>query len=167
MQYISRIIEMKGPTMNLSALGELLETAPADLPVVYFTDSSAIGAGYHLTELKAAQVSSIDCGGNVDHFPEVTMQLLDGQCGRHMNVQKLSRILQHSLKELPELNSSEVKVEYSPNNEGLQVFSLGEPDITDFEVRVPLIQMGAVCKPALAAGASCGPSTCKTQSTCC
>lgn len=153
--------------MKLSAFGELLETAPADLPVVYYTDSTAIGAGYHLTELKAARVSSIDCGGNIDHFPEVTMQLLDGQYGRHMNVQKLSRILQHSLKELPELNSSEVKVEFSPNNEGLQVFSLGEPDITDFEVRVPLIQMGAVCKPALAAGATFGPSSCKTQSTCC
>ena len=69
-----------------------------------------------------------------------------------MNVQKLNRILQHSLKELPELNSSEVKVEFSPNNEGLQVFSLGEPDITDFESACTpypngrRVQTGACCR---------------------
>lgn len=153
--------------MKLSALAKHLDGLPADLPVVFFTENIAIGAGYHLTELKAAQVSGIDCGGNINHFHEVTMQLLDGQYGRHMSAQKLRSILKHSLRELPDLDWADIKVEFSPNNEGLQVFSLGDPLTTEFEIRLPLAPEGAVCKPALAAGATCGPLTCETQTSCC
>jgi len=158
---------MKDLTMRLSTLVTRLDTAPADLPVIYFTDKTAIGVGYHLTEIKAAQVSGIDCGGNSSHFHDVTLQLLDGQIGRHMSVQKLVGILKHSLKELPDLDWADVKVEFSPGNEGLQIFSLGDPIITDFEIRLPLTPVGAVCKPALAVGAACGPAACKTQTACC
>ncbi|CUI61713.1 hypothetical protein TA5113_00945 [Cognatishimia activa] len=157
MYYISRIVEMKDASMKLSAFLKALGPSPVDLPVIYFTDEAAIGAGYHLTELKSAPTTSIDCGGNINHFHEVTLQLLDGSVGKHMTAGKLTKILLHSLKTLPDLDWADVKVEFAPNNEGLQLFLLGEPIVTDFEVRVPLIADGAVCKPA-ALGGDCVPS---------
>lgn len=153
--------------MKLSALLKTIEAAPPETPVIYATQTATIGKGYHLTEIKAAQISGIDCGGNMSHYHEVTMQLLDGSYGRYMTSQKLSRILQHSLKKLPELDKAEVRVEFSPNNEGLQIFSLQDPELSQSGIRLPLLPEGAVCKPALAAGATCGPSTCKTQAACC
>ncbi|UZD90001.1 DUF6428 family protein [Cognatishimia activa] len=154
--------------MRLTDLLEFLETQPADLPVVYQTSEEIIGSGYHLTELKAAPVTSIDCGGNVASFSEVTIQLLDGQDGDYMMVGKLKGILRHSLKEIPALNDAEPRVEFSHFNNGLQLFTLGEPLVSEGAITLPLLTIGAQCKPAVAArgfapkpgqSIGCGPRT--------
>ncbi|SHG60129.1 DUF6428 family protein [Cognatishimia maritima] len=150
--------------MHLNDLADFLAEQPADFPVVYHTADATIGAGYHLTELKSAPVTSIDCGGNVARFSEVTMQLLDGRDGAYMKAGKLLGILRHSLKEIPALNDAEARVEFSHSNNGLELFALGEPKVDRKVVTLPLIALGAQCKPAVAARSR---SVSPAQSGCC
>jgi len=157
---------MKDGTMKLSAFLNALGPAPVDHPVIFTAGDTAIGAGYHLTELKSAPATSIDCGGNINHFHELTMQLLDGHDGTYIHAGKLTKILLHSLKTLPDLDWADVKVEFSPKNEGLQLFLLGQPVVTEQEIKVPLTPAGAVCKPAAQNG-GCTPATSKVTSGCC
>ena len=140
--------------MYLQDLLDFLSAQPADFPVIYQTGEERIGAGYHLTELKAAPVTSIDCGGNVASFSEVTIQILDGQDGDYMKVGKLSAILRHSLKEIPSLNDAEPRVEFAHFNNGLQLHTLGDPIVSGKEIVIPLQTIGAQCKPAAAARAA-------------
>lgn len=157
--------------MHLNDLIDFLATQPADRPIVYHTAEETIGTGYHLTELKAAPVTSIDCGGNVASFPEVTMQLLDGQDSEYMKVGKLLAILRHSLKEIPALNDAETRVEFSHFNNGLQLYTLGDPQVNEEAVTLPLVTIGAQCKPAVAARAlspkAAQTGCCGSRSTCC
>lgn len=162
--YISRIIEMKGLTM-LQDLQTALSEAPVDAQLVFTSDAGEIGKGYHITELKAATVQSIDCGGNLSTFPEVTVQLLDGNYGTHMTAQKFARILEHSIQQIPSLQDAAPKVEYAPKNQGLGIYEMGTPTLENGRVLVSLSHSGAVCKPAV--NGPCSSDACKPQVRCC
>ena len=148
------------PATLSDLLGSLAGAHP-DLPAVFRADGAEIGAGYHVTELKLADISSIDCIGRQSRFAEAQMQLLDGQDGETLTVGKISTILNRSMAALPGLGDAPLSIEFAHGNRGLARYRLGAPEISDRRVRLPLVADRARCKPATEL------SCCGAASACC
>ncbi|WP_171128547.1 MULTISPECIES: DUF6428 family protein [unclassified Ruegeria] len=171
-QYISRIIEMKGSEMNFSTLLSALKSCDPDAKLVFMSDGREIGAGYHVTELRHSSSKGIDCGGNIETWDEARLQLLDGAGDSHMSVGKFSAIVSKSLKSIPELSHASLHVEFSPDNIGLNLKTMDAPEPYGNAVVIQLHDARALCKPAQrsalvpSATSGCCGST-KAAATCC
>lgn len=125
-----------------------LERLPADAPLVFETDDGPALGGYHVTELKHARISSIDCGARQAQWDEAVLQLLDGGGGEHMMVGKFTAILAQSIRHVPGLGPAAMSVEFAHANRGLRVFRPDAPQLEDQAVVVRLAEARPVCKPA-------------------
>lgn len=141
--------------MTLNEIRAILKQKNPDAPLVFSTTSETIGAGYHVTELKASDITSIDCAGNLLQWTETSLQLLDGAHGEHMKAGTFLGILNHSFAKIEALKVSQTFVEFSPKNEGLRIYEpvlqQTGPEIAEFR----LIDARAQCKPSMSG--SCGP----------
>ncbi|WP_428644244.1 DUF6428 family protein [Roseibium sp.] len=135
--------------MTPNQLLETLSAMPAEAPLVFATQEGAIGAGYHVTELKHAQVTSIDCGGRVAIWQEVALQLLDGEGRDHMPVGKFAAIVRQSIAKIRDLADCRMHVEFAHGNQGLRIFQLARPELSDGAVGLQLSEGRAHCKPAM------------------
>ena len=63
---------------TFSELVSQLQAVDPALPLIFKTKQGAIGAGYHVTELRHAHAKGIDCGGNIQTWQEARLQLMDG-----------------------------------------------------------------------------------------
>ncbi|KAJ56403.1 hypothetical protein ACMU_05520 [Actibacterium mucosum KCTC 23349] len=152
--------------MSLAALAEQLKPLDPDAPLIWQTDAGPISGGYHVTELKLARVSSIDCGARQSAWTEARLQLLDGGGGDHMKLGRFQQILTQSFKALPDLANAPLIVEYAPENSGLHTFSVAQVSSNNWQVTIDLRADAAICKPAADLGkACCGPRT-STVSCC-
>lgn len=146
--------------MNLDAFLKYLSSMPFDAPVVFATNLGEIGSGYHVTELKFANISGIDCVARRSQWTEASMQLLDGHEGKHMPANKLARILEQSIKHVPGLGATDFHVEFAHRNEGMRKYLADKPELRGGKIYVQMDEATAVCKPASEMGAKCGPSEC-------
>ncbi|KCV82192.1 hypothetical protein ATO10_07377 [Actibacterium atlanticum] len=140
---------------TLAQLLPLLEQAAADTPVIFATDSARIGPGYHVTELKLAQINSIDCGGNLNTWVETQLQLLDGADGAYLQAGKVASILRRSAQTIAGLSDAPLWVEMAPRNQGLSRYRIGAVQDTGGAFKVTLTHDQAQCKPAVSLGC-CG-----------
>ncbi|MEL6233470.1 MAG: DUF6428 family protein [Pseudomonadota bacterium] len=138
--------------MTLQTLLDSLKSLPAHLPISFATTAGPAGWGYHVTELKHAQITSIDCGGRVAEWAEATLQILDGDGARDraMQVGKLAGILSHSIGAVAGLGDADLQVEFSHGNAGMQIFEPGTPRQAGDLVTIDLSASQAQCKPASA-----------------
>ena len=92
-----------------------------------------VGANYHLTEVKAAHIDSVDCGGQADSWDETVIQLWESpdELGKkdYMTACKALEILQRVSKIKAFKLSSLVKLEYSNAN-----FHTANLDVKNFVV---------------------------------
>ena len=139
--------------MTLTELIDRLRVAPADAPLAFSTESAEIGAGYHVTELRASRTTVIDCGGGIAEEDEVRMQILDGDADGGLTVGRFLRIAERSRAAIRGLDGPELVVEVAPGNAGLQLHTPGAPRIAAERVVVPLVPLRASCRPAAARGA--------------
>lgn len=151
---------MPSAPATLSDLIGSLAGARPDLPAIFLADGAEIGAGYHITELKLADISSIDCGGRQTRFAETQMQLLDGQDGEALTVGKVGSILNRSVDALPGLAEAPLSVEFAHGNRGLGRYRLGAPEVSGGQVRLPLLEDRAQCKPMAEQSCCGGKSAC-------
>ncbi len=114
--------------------------------VLFEAEGDAIGRGYHLTELGLARSSSIDCGGVMDAWDEAQMQVLDAPGDKAMSVGKIIATLSRSVAEIDGLADAPLNVEFSPGNQGLGRYRIGQPRAADGAVTFPLTPMGPECK---------------------
>ncbi len=135
--------------MTLSDLINMINTLPADAPLVFSTTDGPIGKGYHVTELKLASFNSIDCGAQRDSWTETILQLLDGQGRDHMPVGKFASILEQSVRSIKGLEDSPLRIEFSHGNRGLQIFEPMAPEFVDGAALLKLRVIQAQCKPAM------------------
>ena len=146
-----------------ATLNEFIDTLSNAAPhaaAVFQADGRDIGPGYHITELKLADIHSIDCGGRQARWQEAQLQLLDGQDGERLTVGKVRGILEQSRAALPGLGAVPLSVEFAHGNRGLQRFTLGAPDAGPDRVGLPLINVAAQCKPAVETGCCGAGSAC-------
>lgn len=136
-----------GPA-TLSDLAAVLAAVPAETSAVFVTSEGDIGGGYHVTELKLAEIASIDCGARRGRWREAQMQLLDGHGRTHMNAGKLAAILDRSISAMPGLAEVPFTIEFAHGNRGLSRYRLGIPVPEKERVTLPLAAEHAQCKPA-------------------
>lgn len=152
--------------MTPDALLAMLSTSPPDAPLVFRTDKGEIRGGYHITELKLADIRSIDCGARRSSWRELSLQLLDGDGGDHMSVDRFRRILRQSAEHVDGLGATPMHVEFANDNIGMRLYQLAEPRRSGERVMLDLVETRARCKPAYEAATRhegreapcCGPS---------
>lgn len=127
-----------------------------------------IAAGYHVTEVKAAQFGSLDCGANPETWRETIIQLWDvDEPGRtHMPVAKFFAIMCKVTEQVAFDPAARLTFEVSDSSSPMQIFGLGEIGIDATAVRVSLTPRPASCKPRdrwleqqAAPQSCCGPAT--------
>ncbi|MDF0600851.1 DUF6428 family protein [Psychromarinibacter sp. C21-152] len=143
---------------TLDAFLTTLRSADPNLPTRFRTPGGDLGAGFHITELKHADIESIDCGGRRSRFREAVVQVLDGRGPRAMPAGKMAAILARSLTEIPGLGDAPFAVECAPANRGLTRYRADVPRIEDGHLVIALSPEHAVCKP-MADRAGCAPKT--------
>ncbi len=139
--------------------------------VLFEAEGDAVGRGYHLTELRLAKISSIDCAGVADAWDEAQMQVLDAPGDVAMSAGKMAAILVRSAVEIDGLADAPLNVEFSPVNDGLGRYRLGAPRAADGVVTLPLTPMGPECKAMTRAFAKTAPQECcgpkRPAASCC
>ncbi|MEL7346514.1 MAG: DUF6428 family protein [Pseudomonadota bacterium] len=150
--------------MTLDDLLAATRALPAEAPLVFSTEEGPIGRGYHVTELKRAAITSVDCGGRTDAWSETILQLLDGQGADYMTAGKFAAILGRSVELVDGLGAGALRVEFAHGNAGMRTFDPAAPEMVDGAVSLRLRAIHAQCKPAVEATrgtgqpACCGPS---------
>ncbi len=161
-------------TMASDMIAELAALDP-DLPLGFASEAGEIGGGYHITELKLAQIRSIDCGGRESQWVEAQLQLLDGSGGAWITAGKVAAILRRCVGALPDLADAPLSVEFAHGNRGLSRYTAGGLEMRDGRAVVPLVSSAAQCKPAVDMGTfaaasdagCCGASKQTAPARCC
>lgn len=133
---------------SFNALHHALSGYPSDAPLVFQTRDHTIKGGYHVTELKVAEMTGIDCGGKITRWSEASMQIMDGFGGPHMPVGKFLGLLGHSIRSVQGLGDEAAFVEFSPMNVGLRSYQIGSVSLQDNRVIIALKDRGPMCKAA-------------------
>lgn len=146
--------------MNWQTFKQTLERHPEQLLQFQYADGKFVDASFHITEIKQAPITSVDCGGVMNQWTEIIVQLYEPTAepqDRSMKVEKALSIINLVEKLLPLDSLATVKIEFGnstfdtrqmlPN----QITTQGENLVID--LRADTVQ----CK-ALDRGASCGPT---------
>jgi len=124
-----------------------------------YANSKLIDPSFHITEIKQAPITSVDCGGVMNKWTEIIIQLYepDGeQHERSMQVSKALSIINLVEKSLPLDPDAEVKIEFG--NAGFDTRQMLPADIIiqGDTLLVDLRPDAVQCK-ATGRGGSCGP----------
>lgn len=153
---------------TLAKLRALLEPY-ADKPLVFHYGGRTIASGYHVTEVKAARLSSLDCGANPEEWSETIIQLWDveEESATHMRAGKFLGILSQVAKRVAVDDHGLLVFEAGDRASPMQIFTVGAVMARGSHVEVMLAPRPATCKPRErgleeAAGATtascCGPA---------
>lgn len=181
-------LPLKENTMTQTALPEVQQTAaflnairevsPRPLEFRLYGET-LVPAGYHVTEVKAVSIESMDCGGKANSWRETVIQLMDGTPAEaeqgFMTTQKILSIYDRVVARVPVQADAEVRFEYgNVTNPALQ-YHVNSVDVQPERVVVDLRHPGVMCKATGAsssAGQCCGPTEPtnviqKAESACC
>ncbi len=150
---------------SVNELSSFLKGRSAEDQVLFEAEGDEVDRGYHLTELRLARISSIDCGGVADAWDEAQMQVLDAPGEHAMSAGRMAAILTRSAAEIDGLADAPLNIEFSPGNQGLGRYRIGTPRGTDGFVTIPLTQMGPECKVRTRAFQKPGGAACCNQPT--
>ena len=150
---------MNAPASNFSgfaecssSLGEVLHALGpvAARPLVLEYGGRVVGAGYHVTEVKAGSFTTLDCGGNPDTWQETILQVEDlpGEAGqRPMTAGKFGTILAKVAEKVALNDGARLTFEVSRPGEAMQVFDVAGLAETKDAVTLTLQPRPAICKP--------------------
>lgn len=127
-----------------------------------FVDSS-----YHITEIKQAPIVSVDCGGVMNSWTEVIVQLWEPsvkEVDRSMKVGKALKIVNLVEKSLPLNPNAVVKIEFGNSKFDTRQMYPGEFAVGEETFTVNLVPDFTQCK-ALTRNQSCGTSP--ADAACC
>jgi len=156
--YINRNITMKDTPLSWGEFkATLLQNPALDLQFQY-ADNKKVSASYHITEIKQAPITSVDCGGVMNNWTEIVVQLFEPAGGnqlRPMKVRKALAIIDVVEKALPLNPSGIVKIEFGNATFDTRQMYPNEFIISDEELVVDLRPDTVQCK-AIDRGGSCG-----------
>lgn len=165
-------------TINWRSFKETLVNN-ADLTLQFqYAEDKWVKASYHITEIKQAPITSVDCGGVVNNWTEIIVQLyepINGQQLNAMNVNKALTIINVVEKALPLYENAIVKIEFG--NSTFDTRQMLPNAITvDGENLVVDLRPDAVQCKAIGRGGNCGEPAAKptielknlvTSASCC
>jgi hypothetical protein len=149
--YASASYSLAAPMPEIDSLAKLraaLERHGAK-PLVFHYGARAIASGYHVTEVKAADLASLDCGANPERWRETVIQLWDIERPHeaHMTAAKFLGILAKVSERVPIDEAALLIFEVGDSSSPMQVFTVGRLDARDDRVDVTLAPRPATCKP--------------------
>ncbi len=131
-------------------------------PLVFVNgEGTAIHGGYHLTEVKAAALSTVDCGAQKNRWNETIVQLWvpeDEQSDEFMSARKFLGIYDKVAGMIDVDPAAEIRVEYGDENFFPSNYHVDSIDADSENVRVTLRPSQTTCKARdrrAAAGAGC------------
>ena len=137
-----------------------LRRAP-DKPLVFMNaESDAIHSGYHLTEIQAAKLDTVDCGGEKNRWNENIMQLwvpANERTKEFMTAGKFLSIYDKVSRMIDVDPAAEVRFEYGDENFFPSDYHVQSITEESDRLRVELRPPRATCKARdrRAAGAAC------------
>ena len=151
-------------------LGELMSilSGAKDSPLVFYYDGRPVKPGYHVTEVKAAQFSALDCGANPEAWSEIFIQLWDIEEDdrTHMPSGKFRAIIRKVTEHVKLDESARLTFEVSDGVQPMQLYCAAMPTLRAGAVHVELSPRPASCKPRdrwlaeqAQAAACCGPAS--------
>lgn len=126
-----------------------------------------VNANYHITEIKQAPIVSVDCGGVMNAWTEIIIQLwepTEDEAGRAMQVKKALSIINLVESKLPLNPNGIVKIEFGNSSFDTRQMFPGEFKIDGENLVLDLTPDATQCK-AINRGGSCG--TTETGEECC
>ena len=145
-------------TINWKTFKEkLLQNPELDLQFQY-AGNKRVDAAYHITEIKQSPITSVDCGGVMNKWTEIIIQLWEPenqQQLRAMKVKKALSIIDVVEKALPLDDSATVKIEFGNSVFDTRQLFPNEIIINGEELIVDLRPDAVQCK-AIDRGGSCG-----------
>jgi hypothetical protein len=111
-------------------------------------DGNSIHAGYHLTELKAASLQTVDCGGQRNHWQETIVQLWvpPEADDDYMTAAKFLQIFDKVRGMIPLDLAAEIRVEYGDENFFPSTYHIRSVMHDQHAARVLLVPPEATCK---------------------
>jgi hypothetical protein len=141
---------------------ESFKKALTDQPELFlqfqYAEGKWIDASYHITEIKQAPITSVDCGGVMNKWTEVILQIwepTDEQQLRAMKVNKAMSIIDLVEKALPLDSDAIVKIEFGNNAFDTRQM-LPNAIMVDGDNLVVDLRADAVQCKAIDRGGSCG-----------
>ncbi len=123
-----------------------------------YAEGKLVDASYHITEIKQAPITSVDCGGVLNTWTEIIVQLWvpeDEQQERAMKVEKALSIVDIVEKMLPlDLNGT-VKIEFGNSEFDTRQMFPSEMIVEGDNLIIDLRPDAVQCK-AIGRGGSCG-----------
>lgn len=154
-------------TLNWQSFKEqLLQNPGLDLQFQY-DENKLVEASYHITEIKQAPIVSVDCGGVMNSWTEIIVQLWEPgekQQERAMKVRKALSIIDVVENKLPLNPHGIVKIEFGNSQFDTRQMFPGEMKIDGENLIVDLRPDAVQCK-AIGRGGSCG--TTEAGEECC
>jgi hypothetical protein len=101
--------------MNWQSFKEQLQQNPELILQFQYAENKLVDAAYHITEIKQAPITSVDCGGVMNAWTEIIVQLWEPeneQQDRAMQVSKALSIIDIVEKKLPLNPNGTVKIEF-------------------------------------------------------
>jgi hypothetical protein len=155
---IKQIIMNKPETINWGTFKETLVQNPQlDLQFQY-AENKWVSASYHITEIKQAPITSVDCGGVKNEWTEIIVQLMEPsvkQQERAMKVKKALSIIDVVENVLPLDVNGTVKIEFGNTEFDTRQLYPNEFIIDGENFIVDLRPDTVQCK-AIERGGSCG-----------
>ncbi|HEY4196143.1 MAG TPA: DUF6428 family protein [Mucilaginibacter sp.] len=148
----------KAKLINWKAFKDtLLQHRDLDLQFQYAA-GKLVDAGYHITEIKQALITSVDCGGVLDAWTEVIVQLWvpeNTEQEGSMKVSKALSIINIVEKMLPLNPNATVKIEFGNSDFDTRQMFPSEMIVDSDSLTVSLCPDEVQCK-AVTRGGSCG-----------
>lgn len=136
----------------------LLQYPQLDLQFRY-DEGKLVNAAYHITEIKQAPITSVDCGGVMNAWTEIIVQLWvpenAEQQERSMKVGKALSIVDIVEKMLPLNPNGTVKIEFGNSEFDTRQMFPNEISVDSDTLTVDLRPDAVQCK-AIGRGSSCG-----------
>ncbi|WP_316825081.1 DUF6428 family protein [Pedobacter miscanthi] len=132
-----------------------------------YAQSKWVKANYHITEIKQAPITSVDCGGVVNAWTEIIVQLwepTEAEEGRAMQVKKALSIIDLVESKMALNTKGIVKIEFGNSEFDTRQMYPGEFKIDGDNLVINLTPDATQCK-AINRGGSCG--TTETGEECC
>lgn len=147
-----------GELMNWQTFKDKLLQHPGLTLQFQYAADAWVDASYHITEIKQAPITSVDCGGKMNSWTEIIMQLWEpavSDDGRAMQVNKALSIIQLVEKALPLNPLAIVKIEFGNSQFDTRQMYPGNMIIQDGNLIIDLNPDFTQCK-AITRGGSCG-----------
>jgi uncharacterized protein DUF6428 len=125
-----------------------LRRAPASQLIFVDLDGHAVHSGYHLTELKATSLQTVDCGGQTNQWEETIAQLWvpSDPDPNYMTTEKFLQIFDKVGGMIPLNLDAEIRIEYGDENFFPSTYRVQSIIREQGVTRVSLLPPATTCK---------------------